>query len=499
MRFHGASAVKYVLTQINPSLLLHFSDIPLFQQIPDLITSPDRTHGTIFEFILLSVEVALGLSQKTQAMWEMRHLVTYFFCVSSLIVFFHYLLDRYRKVSFALLGIALVFINPRLFADFFYNSKDAVFLAAFLIATINVSYLIKKPSPKRAVVSGFLTAFAVDIRPMALFIFFLGILFMIRLILIDKKYFKKLLGTTTVYILTTSSFIYIMWPYLWANPISRILEVTLNLSRYEWTGFILTGGRELLSTDLPWTYPFSWISVTVPIVYLIIVVSGTAYAIARFSKGVYSISTWSKDFECDFFIFLCGVIPFLVFEIIGVTLYDGWRHLYFIYPILVINGIMLVSVIWESIKSLKFIKFSIMFILFFAVTSTSNWMYQNRPLQNVYFNQVAGKEIKENWLMDYWGLSNRQALEYILARDNSEEINVAAGSNMELWRSIKLLDPNDQARIKYVTNFASAEYIITNYRDSKVFDDSNFPDNFVVNHRFMVGNANVATLLRKVQ
>jgi hypothetical protein len=112
---------------------------------------------------------------------------------------------------------------------------------------------------------------------------------------------------------------------------------------------------------------------------------------------------------------------------------------------------------------------------------------------------VAGKEIKENWLMDYWGLSNRQALEYILARDNSEEINVAAGSNMELWRSIKLLDPNDQARIKYVTNFASAEYIITNYRDSKVFDDSNFPDNFVVNHRFMVGNANVATLLRKVQ
>ncbi len=496
MRFHGAAAVKYVLTQINPGFLTHFSDIPLFQQIPNLISSPDRTHGTIFEFILLSLEVSLGLTQNTQALWEMRHLVTFLYCSSSLIFLFYYLLARFRKVSLALLGVFLVITSPRIFADFFYNSKDAVFLAAFLMATLSVSHLIKKPSIKTAIISGFLTAFAVDIRPMALFIFFLGILFMIRLILINKENIRSLLRITAVYFSTSSCFIYIMWPYLWADPVSRILEVTLKLSRYKWNGFILTNGREMLSTDLPWTYPLLWIGVTLPIAYLLIIATGTTYAIFKFSIGFRSITSWSKDFESDFFVFLCGVTPFVAFQLIGVTLYDGWRHLYFIYPILVINGVMLVAAIWPRSTKLKILKLLTLFCILFSVFSTTYWMFQNRPLQNVYFNQFAGKDIKENWVMDYWGLSNRMALEYILARDYSKEIKLAAGSDMELWRSFKLLDPKDQARVKYVTNFNSADYIITNYRGSKVFDDSNFPSNFFVEHRIWVGNANVSTILR---
>jgi hypothetical protein len=497
MRFHGASAAKYVLTQVNPNLLTQFRDIPLFQQIPDLITSPDRTHGTIFEFILLSLEVSLGLSQNTQALWEMRHLVTFLYCSISLIVLFYYLHARFKKIPLALLGIALVFTTPRIFADFFYNNKDAVFLAAFLIATISVSRLIKQPTIKAALVSGFLTAFAVDVRPMALFIFVLGLLFMTRLILVNKKDFKSLLRITAVYFSTTSCFIYIMWPYLWADPVNRILEVTLKLSRYKWNGSVLTNGREMLSTDLPWTYPFLWIGVTLPIAYLLFVSAGTIFAIGKFSKGFRSISSWSKDFECDLFVFLCGVTPFVAFQLIGVTLYDGWRHLYFIYPILVISSVMFIAALGERFTRIKFLKQISFICVVLAISSNVNWMVQNRPLQNVFFNQLAGKDVKENWVMDYWGLSNRMAIEYILVRDKSNKIKFAAGSDMELWRSFKLLDSNDQGRIEYVTEFDSADYIITNYRGSKVFDDSNFPRNFVVEHRIWVGNANVATILKK--
>jgi hypothetical protein len=252
----------------------------------------------------------------------------------------------------------------------------------------------------------------------------------------------------------------------------------------------------MLSTDLPWTYPLLWIGVTLPIAYLLIISAGTIFAIGKFSKGFRSISSWSKDFECDFFVFLCGVTPFVVFELIGVTLYDGWRHLYFIYPILAINAVILIAELGERFTKLKFLKLITFICIVFSISNTVNWIFQNRPLQNVFFNQLAGQDVKENWVMDYWGLSNRMALEYILARDNSKEIRFAAGSDMELWRSFKLLDPNDQTRIKYVTNVNSADYIITNYRGSKVFDDSNFPRNFVVEHRIWVGNANVSTILR---
>ena len=41
-------------------------------------------------------------------------------------------------------------------------------------------------------------------------------------------------------------------------------------------------------------------------------------------------------------------------------------------------------------------------------------MIKHHPFQNVYFNMLAGKEIEKKFEMDYWGLSNKQALDYIL-------------------------------------------------------------------------------------
>ena len=70
---------------------------------------------------------------------------------------------------------------------------------------------------------------------------------------------------------------------------------------------------------------------------------------------------------------------------------------------------------------------------------------------------------KINFEMDYWGLSYRQALEYILKVDNNPLIKFQ--SNDEGGRFNTFILPKNQAkRLRYVSNQERAKYFISNYR-----------------------------------
>ena len=90
-------------------------------------------------------------------------------------------------------------------------------------------------------------------------------------------------------------------------------------------------------------------------------------------------------------------------------------------------------------------------------------MVRAHPYQNVYFNVLAGKDWKSHFDLDYWGLCNRRALEFILEHDSRPAIRVWRGSRMPLEISLHMVEQADRARIQVVRNEAEADYIITNY------------------------------------
>ena len=119
---------------------------------------------------------------------------------------------------------------------------------------------------------------------------------------------------------------------------------------------------------------------------------------------------WRGQKESEDFVFLiCLIIPILVTILLGSTLYNGWRHLYFIYPIIILF----------SLRGLYFIKFNffkkniinfylILSLLILNITYTT---IKYHPHQNNYFNILARNETHKNFDMDYWGLGNKQAIE----------------------------------------------------------------------------------------
>ena len=102
-------------------------------------------------------------------------------------------------------------------------------------------------------------------------------------------------------------------------------------------------------------------------------------------------------------------------------------------------------------------------LIVFTFTSTAFWMYTNRPLQNVYFNQLAGVEVGTKWELDYWCLSNREALAWILSRDNRERISIQTNDNSPLYDSAVFMSGDDSSRVTFLwynKGIESADYVI---------------------------------------
>lgn len=99
-------------------------------------------------------------------------------------------------------------------------------------------------------------------------------------------------------------------------------------------------------------------------------------------------------------------------------------------------------------------------------------MIRFHPYQNVYFNGLLGdmKAVSEKFDLDYWGLSYRQAYEYILEHDARALIKVSVGN----WPGVAnsyLLRRQDKKRIRLVFDPRQADYMIDNHRYSRNKND----------------------------
>jgi hypothetical protein len=97
-----------------------------------------------------------------------------------------------------------------------------------------------------------------------------------------------------------------------------------------------------------------------------------------------------------------------------------------------------------------------------SVITTGTFMVRNHPNQNVYFNFIAGRETTRNFEADYWGLSYRQGLEYILEHDKRDSIPVFA-INYPGRANLEILPPAERNRIVF-TEPEGADYWLSNYR-----------------------------------
>jgi hypothetical protein len=118
------------------------------------------------------------------------------------------------------------------------------------------------------------------------------------------------------------------------------------------------------------------------------------------------------------------------------------------------------------------------------------FMVRHHPHGNVFFNRLAGdgmQAVKDRFELDYWGLSYRRGLEYVLRHDGRGTIRVRLRPGVgEI--SAAILPAADRMRLSFVERDGEAEYFLGNYR----WHRGEYPYSHEV-YSVKVGNASIMT------
>ena len=466
-RITGAVTVKYVASILTGGL----ADGSL-EHIPDLKEYRDRDYGVAFEAPAFALEKLLALKDSRE-IFMFRHLLNFLVFLGGVYAAYRLACRRFRDWRIGLLAASFLVLTPRFFAESFYNSKDIVFMAAFAIAMNAMIEFSIRPDIKTALLYAFATAFAIDVRIMA-------VIFPVASVAVClvKASGKESpgpggVGLTGSYLVATAVLVVAMWPWLWGNPPGRFLQALANMSRFRWHGEVLYMGEFVRSAELPWHYPLVWISITTPLLYLGLFLIGLVSTARQMIGRRFRL--WSNDEEFQDVVFLgLFLIPVAAVILLRSVLYDGWRQLYFVYPALLLVAIKGWVVAWNPGGAAMFTRIALGAVTFISVSGSAVWMWRAHPVENVYFNALAGHGLRNRYELDYWGVGNRKALEYILAHDRSPRIHVWADSWTPVEYSFLMLNPDDRNRLKKSMDKAYPSYVLTNYRLARKSGDSKY-------------------------
>lgn len=458
-RTNGLISLNYVIDQLGINLFSGDTELAKFAR--PLNTYNDRDYGVVFDLPVAFIERFFSLNN-IASQYHLRHFLTFLIFILGAYSVYMLASRRFNNWRFGLLAALMLVLSPRFFAEGFYNSKDLVFMSFFALSLNTAIYFLQSPNLKTSVFHALTTALATDIRVVGAVVMFIT-LGMLLIRLAKREFsFKDAAIPTLIYVLLSCAFTIAFWPWLWSEAWLHINEAIHNMAKFRWTEYNLYLGEYIEATRLPWHYILVWIGVTTPLMYLI---AGFTGCLAIIRNMIKKWSLWTSESEMQDFLFISvfiGAISSVI--ILRSVLYDGWRHMYFIYPVFILISIRGIAFGWKFASRVKITKIGAVVLLISCFIYQANWMYVNHPLQNLYFNLLAGLSSKPRFDLDYWGLSNQFALKYILENDNRPQIAVMPISDNPLFYGLNLMTNKDRNRIIDVHDDKKADYLVNNYR-----------------------------------
>ena len=495
VRILGFVNLKYVCSIFLKSIVPQLNTI---LEIPDL-SHYYGTHGAIIALPTAFIEYIFGIKD-SENYFLLRHYLNHLVFLISNFYFYFLVKERFNNWKYGVMGAVFLFFTPRIFAESFYNPKDIIFLSMFIISLYYGINFYRATTIKNSILFAITTALSIDIRIMGVII----VPIITSLTLIKNFKQKNIFFYLIIYIFLLIFFTILFWPYLWENPLINFLGVFKTLSAFGHEGYNFYLGKYHLSSDVPWHYTFVWILITTPIFYIILFL----YGFLNYSSELYKIIKnyiktnnigiliTDKSRGEDLIHLSLLLLPFFIVIFLDSTLYTGWRHLYFIYPcflIFSIKGLVLIKRTYFAKRQIIFV--TLISILTFQVVFA---IFKTHPHQNVFFNYLAGSEVEKNFEMDYWGLANKQAFEYIIKNDAKNLIKIGSAGTISLENSKAILKYKSRERIIISKNI-EADYIIDNYINWYKYKKKRheIPYNFKIYKEIKVSDNKIISIYKK--
>ncbi|HEY3969347.1 MAG TPA: hypothetical protein VGM05_32645 [Planctomycetaceae bacterium] len=428
----------------------------------------EKYHGPAFEIVLTFFERGLRL-RDTRPIYFMRHLVTFLVFYVSVAAFYWLLRERFGSWKVGLFGAVALVLSPRIFAESFYNSKDLALLSFFIFSAATFLLFGRRTDTKRALLHALSCGFLVGIRIVGIIVPCVT-LFLIGSRIVhawrQRSSWRPQLGGLAVYFIFVVAFTILFWPILWENPLRHFASAFEEMRKYPWPGSVLYFGRFVPGTELLWHYVPVWIAMTTPVLYSVLFVLGTGGVLTTLVRRPLEVL---QHHPLDLALLGSSAVPVAAVVVLKSVVYGGWRHLYFIYPALLYFSCHGLVMIWNWTWSLESwecpARWTTSAIVAASLIHTTVLMVHYHPYENIYFNTLSGgtlQQVKPEFDMDYWGLSCRRALEYLVAHEGASEIRVHSDRYPGELNAL-ILPANDRRRICFV-GLAEADYFLSHFR-----------------------------------
>jgi hypothetical protein len=405
----------------------------------------------------------------TRDIYFFRHLAVFFTFVGGVYVFHRLAAQRFASWQIGLLGAGALVLSPRFFAEAFYNYKDLVFLPFFTLGIYTLVLFLRRPTWARALLHAAATGAAIDVRTMAVLLPVFTLVFAALEVLFQPTQRRQFALGLGLYLLVLPAIVVIGWPYLWEHPVEHFVAAFRSFSRYHPSDLLSVYlGKEILARSLPWHYVPVWLLVTTPLPYSGLALIGVGAALRDAARQRLRWLQTAANRQDLLFAAWFGGPVFAVIWFQSV-IYDGWRHLYFIYPAFLLLALRGFTVVWPGGWRPKpggnWLRIGLGTALILGVAHTAFRMVRDHPYQNVYFSFLPGEVAGRLFERDYWGLSGWEGMRWILAHDPSPQVTVSTDprTTVMLHNSRLLLPPAERARV-VMSSQAQAHYFLTVYR-----------------------------------
>lgn len=417
----------------------------------------NKDYGAIFELPLYYAERGLGWWD-TRDVFVGRHKAVHIFFLIGAFFFFKLVDLLYDNKLLASIGFLMLVLHPRIYGHSFFNSKDIPFLSMFIIALYMTALAFHRKTILNAILLGVSIALVINLRILGVMIPTL-VFFMWLMDLFQEKRMGLNLRFGAVVFVVAALLLYAIWPYLWGNPFGNFKHIFENMSKFRWEGRVLFGGELVSSTKLPWSYIPTWFVISTPVLYLLAGLLSVVLLLIQFFKK--PLLFLQNNLERNNIVFGATFLgPVVMVIVLHSVVYDGWRHLFFIYPSFLLLAMYGLNYLLKSHQKLVITTFLLVF-------SFMVWkMVDGFPNEHVFFNILVARDgedyLRKQYEMDYWGVSYKQALEHLLEVDPSDKILVSA-ANYPGKSNLAILSKAQRKRIQFVP-IEEATYFMTNYR-----------------------------------
>lgn len=326
-------------------------------------------------------------------------------------------LGGWRAGFLALLFIAL---SPRLFGESMNNPKDIPFAFA------NVFYLyylgrflqaFPSNSWKYAVLMGVGFGMAMGFRIGGIIVLPYTVLFAAAFYYLNKDFkrriqpqfsaaVKKFALAMTVVVVIGWVIGIMFWPWALQSPVSRPLSALAEMTNRQIPLQLLFEGEYISNQEVPWYYTPKWIFMSNPVLVLLSAVG----AVALLGKMSRRYGRWEM-----FVLLFTLFFPWAYAVYKNSTIYDTWRHFFFLYPSLVLLAALFCNWAFEHFQTRRNLQWVIAAVIAIGLALPLSWTVRNHPHEYVYFNEFVGGAAgaKALYDFDYYQNGGKEMTEWI--------------------------------------------------------------------------------------